>query len=244
MAKKRLDQIIVEKGLAQNRSRSRALIMAGKVFVNNRLADKPGIAVQENDDILLKGNDIPYVSRGGLKLAKAVDFFNINVNDLICMDVGASTGGFTDYLLQNGAEKIFAVDVGYGQFAWKLRQNPKVVVIERTNIRYMPIETVPVQIDLSVIDVSFISLKIVVPAVLQFMKKKGIIVALIKPQFEVGKGKVGKGGIVRDQTLVDNVIQDLTDFFTKIGLICSCAIPSPISGSKGNKEFLIMLNIQ
>jgi len=233
----------VDKGLAQSRTRSRALIMAGKVFVNNRLADKPGITVGENDDILLKGNDIPYVSRGALKLAKAVDSFNINVNNLICMDVGASTGGFTDYLLQNGAEKVFAVDVGYGQFAWKLRQDPRVVVIERTNIRYMPLETIPVQIDLSVIDVSFISLKIVVPAVLKFMKKKGIIVALIKPQFEVGKGKVGKGGIVRDQALVDNVIQDLTDFFTKIGLICSCAVPSPISGSKGNKEFLIMLNI-
>jgi len=243
MVKKRLDQIIVDKGLAQSRTRSRALIMAGKVFVNNRLADKPGITVGENDDILLKGNDIPYVSRGALKLAKAVDSFNINVNNLICMDVGASTGGFTDYLLQNGAEKVFAVDVGYGQFAWKLRQDPRVVVIERTNIRYMPLETIPVQIDLSVIDVSFISLKIVVPAVLKFMKKKGIIVALIKPQFEVGKGKVGKGGIVRDQALVDNVIQDLTDFFTKIGLICSCAVPSPISGSKGNKEFLIMLNI-
>ncbi len=243
MVKKRLDQIIVEKGFAQNRSRSRALIMAGKVFVNNRLADKPGITVRENDDILLKGNDIPYVSRGALKLAQAVDSFNINVNNLICMDVGASTGGFTDYLLQNGAEKIFAVDVGYGQFAWKLRQDPRVVVIERTNIRYMPLEIIPVQIDLSVIDVSFISLKIVVPAVLKFMKKKGTIVALIKPQFEVGKGKVGKGGIVRDNALVENVIQDLTDFFTKTGLICSCAVPSPISGSKGNKEFLVMLNI-
>ena len=243
MVKKRLDQIIVEKGFAQNRSRSRALIMAGKVFVNNRLADKPGITVRENDDILLEGSDIPYVSGGALKLAQAVDSFNINVNNLICMDVGASTGGFTDYLLQNGAEKIFAVDVGYGQFAWKLRQDPRVVVIERTNIRYMPLEIIPVQIDLSVIDVSFISLKIVVPAVLKFMKKKGTIVALIKPQFEVGKGKVGKGGIVRDNALVENVIQDLTDFFTKTGLICSCAVPSPISGSKGNKEFLVMLNI-
>jgi len=241
MPKKRLDQIIVERGLLQNRSRSRALIMAGKVFVNNQLIDKPGTGVSENDDIIIKGNDIPYVGRGGIKLEKAIKTFGINVDDMICLDVGASTGGFTDCLLQNGAKQVFAVDVGYGQLAWGLRQNPQVVVIERTNIRHMPLKTIPVLIDLVTIDVSFISLKIVIPAVLKFIKKNGIIITLIKPQFEVGKGKVGKGGIVRDQALIENVIKDLSFFFTEAGLICKNVIPSPISGSKGNKEFLALI---
>ena len=241
MPKKRLDQIIVERGLLQNRSRSRAIIMAGKVFVNNQLTDKPGTGVSENDDIIIKGNDIPYVGRGGIKLEKAIKTFGINVDDMICLDVGASTGGFTDCLLQNGAKQVFAVDVGYGQLAWSLRQNPQVVVIERTNIRYMSRKTIPVPVDLVTIDVSFISLKIVVPAVLKFIKKNGTLIALIKPQFEVGKGKVGKGGIVRDQALIKNVIKDLFFFFTEAGLVCKNVIPSPISGSKGNKEFLALI---
>ncbi|MDI6688419.1 MAG: TlyA family RNA methyltransferase, partial [Desulfobacterales bacterium] len=201
MSKTRLDLIIVEKGLAQNRQRGRALIMSGKVLVNNRMVDKPGAVVYQDDEITVKGEDIPYVSRGGIKLEEALRAFKIDVENFICLDVGASTGGFTDCLLQHGAACVYAVDVGYGQLAWKLRQDPRVVVVERTNIRHMPAEIIPQTVDIITIDVSFISLKIVVPAVIKFMKKEGIIVILIKPQFEVGKGKVGKGGVVRDKKL-------------------------------------------
>ncbi len=239
--KKRLDLIIVEKGLAQSRQRAKALIMSGKFQVNDQPIDKPGTLVSINDDIVLKGEDIPYVSRGGLKLEKALQAFGINVEGFVCIDVGASTGGFTDCLLQNGAKRVFAVDVGYGQLAWKLRQDTRVVVIERTNIRHMPAETLPCLVDLVTIDVSFISLKIVVPAVLKFMKKDAGIIALIKPQFEVGKGKIGKDGVLRDPVLHDGVIKDLSDFFIKIGLSCESIIPSPISGAKGNREFFISL---
>ena len=239
--KTRLDHAIVEKGLAQSRQRARALIMAGKVFVNNRPIDKPGAPVSSSDHIILKGNDIPYVSRGGLKLEKALQVFNISTEGLVCLDVGASTGGFTDCLLQHGATSVYAVDVGYGQMAWKLRQDPRVVVMERTNIRYLPAESIPRPVDLVTIDVSFISLKIVVPAVLKFMKKSAKILALIKPQFEVGKGKVGKGGVVRDPALHESVIKDLSDFFLKTGLSCNSVVPSPILGPKGNREFIIYL---
>ncbi len=239
--KRRLDLILVEKKLVQSRQRAQTLIMAGKVLVNNRTVDKPGALVSGDNDIVLKGEDIPYVSRGGIKLEKALKSFQINVDGLVCLDVGASTGGFTDCLLQHGASRIFAVDVGYGQLAWKLRQDERVVVIERTNIRHMPLEALPYPIDLATIDVSFISLKIVVPSILKFMKKDADILALIKPQFEVGKGKVGKGGVVRDPALHDEVIKDLSNFFTKIGLLCKSVIPSPILGPKGNREFIIAL---
>ncbi|QTA92829.1 TlyA family RNA methyltransferase [Desulfonema magnum] len=239
--KKRLDLVIVEKGLAQSRQRAKALIMAGKVLVNHQPVDKPGSLVSGDGAITIKGEDIPYVSRGGLKLEAALHAFDIKVNGLVCLDVGASTGGFTDCLLQHGAERVFAVDVGYGQLAWKLRQDPRVVVIERTNIRYMPAETLPGPADLVTIDTSFISLKIVVPAVLKFMTPEAEILALIKPQFEVGKGKVGKGGVVRDTSLHDEVIRSLWDFFTDVGLSCKSVIPSPILGPKGNKEFIIFV---
>ncbi len=215
--------------------------MAGKVFVNNHLVDKSGALISEDDDIILKGKDIPYVSRGGIKLEKALKSFQINIEGLACLDVGASTGGFTDCLLQHGASRVFAVDVGYGQLAWKLRQDLRVVVIERTNIRHMSFEALPSPIDLATIDVSFISLKIVVPSILKFMKKDTRIIALIKPQFEVGKGKVGKGGVVRDPVLHDEVIKDLSNFFSKIGLLYKSVISSPILGPKGNKEFIIAL---
>ncbi len=239
--KKRLDLIIVEKGLASSRQRGRSLIMSGKVLVNNRPVDKPGAIVSQDDEITIKGEDIPYVGRGGLKLEEALHVFKIDVENLVCFDVGASTGGFTDCLLQHGAACVYAVDVGYGQLAWKLRQNPRVVVIERTNIRYMSAEIIPQPVDLITIDVSFISLKIVVPAVIKFMKKGGIILALIKPQFEVGKGKVGKGGVVRDKKLHDEVIKNLSDFFIKTGFSRKSVIPSPILGHKGNMEFMIAL---
>jgi 23S rRNA (cytidine1920-2'-O)/16S rRNA (cytidine1409-2'-O)-methyltransferase len=239
--KQRLDRIVVDKGLAHSRKRSQALIMAGKILVNQQPIEKPGTLVSKNDEILCTGKEFPFVSRGGLKLEAALQAFNLDVNGLVCLDVGASTGGFTDCLLQNGARCIFAVDVGYGQLAWKLRQDPRVVVIERTNIRYMPLETIASPVDLTAIDVSFISLKIVVPAVLKFMKDEANIIALIKPQFEVGKGKVNKGGVVNDPVLHNEVITDLKDFFTEIGLICHTIITSPLRGPKGNKEFFIWL---
>ncbi len=239
--KQRLDQALLQKGLVQSRQRGRALIMAGKVLVNDQVRDKPATAVSGDYRIVLKVRDIPYASRGGLKLEKALQTYHINVNGLHCLDVGASTGGFTDCLLQHGADRVYAVDVGYGQLAWKLRQDPRVIVIERTNIRYMPADALPCSVDLVSIDVSFISLKIVVPVVLKFMKKDAVILALIKPQFEVGKGKVGKGGVVRDPNLHDTVITELTDFFSHSGLACKPVLPSPLTGPKGNREFIILL---
>jgi 23S rRNA (cytidine1920-2'-O)/16S rRNA (cytidine1409-2'-O)-methyltransferase len=237
----RLDLLIVEKGLVQSRERARALIMAGKVLVNNRLVDKPGSFIYKNDHVSLKGEENPYVSRGGLKLEKALQALNIDITGAICMDVGASTGGFTDCLLQHGARRVFAVDVGYGQLAWKLVQDSRVVVIDRTNIRYLSAESLREPVDLITIDVSFISLKIVIPAVIKFMKEDARIMALIKPQFEVGKGRVGKGGVVRDPVLHAQVIKSLSDFFTRTGLLREFVIPSPILGPKGNKEFFICL---
>ncbi|MBW2576404.1 MAG: TlyA family RNA methyltransferase [Deltaproteobacteria bacterium] len=242
--KTRLDLVIVEKGLVKSRQRARALIMAGKVLVNNRIVDKPGSLVYRKDDVIIKGEDIPYVSRGGLKIEKALEELNIDITGAVCLDVGASAGGFTDCLLQHGARRVFAVDVGYGQLAWKLRQDSRVVVIDRTNIRYMPAETLPEPVDLITIDVSFISLKIVIPAVIKFMKKDARIIALIKPQFEVGKGKVGKGGVVRDPVLHAGVIKSLSDFFTGKDLLIEFVIPSPILGPKGNKEFFISLKYE
>jgi len=242
--KTRLDLLIVEKGLVQSRERARALIMAGKVLVNNRLVDKPGSFIYKNDHVSLKGEENPYVSRGGLKLEKALQALNIDITGAVCMDVGASTGGFTDCLLQHGAIRVFAVDVGYGQLAWKLMQDSRVVVIDRTNIRYMPAESLGEPVDLITIDVSFISLKIVVPAVIKFMKKDARIMALIKPQFEVGKGNVGKGGVVRDPIMHAQVIESLSDFFTRTGLLREFVIPSPILGPKGNKEFFISLKFE
>ena len=233
--------MLVEKGLAKSRQRARALIMAGKVLVNGQPVDKPGVFVSADAMLELKGEDIPYVSRGGLKLEAALNNLGLNVIDKVCMDVGASSGGFTDCLLQHGAERVYAVDVGYGQLAWKLRQDPRVVVIERTNVRHMPADALPDPVDLVTIDVSFISLKIVVPAVERFMKPDASILALIKPQFEVGKGQVGKGGVVREPALHRQVIDDLTDFFATIKLRPETVYPSPLLGPKGNREFFILL---
>jgi 23S rRNA (cytidine1920-2'-O)/16S rRNA (cytidine1409-2'-O)-methyltransferase len=239
--KKRLDILLVEKKMVESRQRSQTMILAGRVLVNGLLVDKPGRLIAPDDHISIKGEDIPFVSRGGLKLAHGLKQFNVDVNGLTCLDVGASTGGFTDCLLQSGAAHVFAVDVGYGQLAWRLRNTPRVTVIERSNIRYLDAGAIPCPIDLTVIDVSFISLKIVVPAVLKFMKTPSRIIALIKPQFEVGKGQVGKGGIVHDEKLHQQVIEDLCDFFSISGLIRESVIVSPISGAKGNKEFIISL---
>jgi 23S rRNA (cytidine1920-2'-O)/16S rRNA (cytidine1409-2'-O)-methyltransferase len=239
--KRRLDQILVEKGLSPSRQRAQAMIMAGAVLVNDQPADKPGKQINPEDSITLRGKDMPFVSRGGLKLEGALTAFELDVSTQICLDVGASTGGFTDCLLQRGAQRVYAVDVGYGQLAWKLRQDPRVVVIERTNIRNMPAGTLLHPVDLVTIDVSFISLKIVVPAVLELVKKGARIVALIKPQFEVGKSQVGKGGVVRSATLHAEVIEQLSLFFSDIGLRCESVIPSSLLGPKGNREFFISL---
>jgi 23S rRNA (cytidine1920-2'-O)/16S rRNA (cytidine1409-2'-O)-methyltransferase len=233
--------MLAEKGLVKSRQRARALIMAGKVLVNGQPVDKPGFFVSTADRLELKGEDIPYVSRGGLKLEAALNNFKLDVIGKVCMDVGASSGGFTDCLLQHGAERVYAVDVGYGQLAWKLRRDPRVVVIERTNVRHMPADALPDPVDLVTIDVSFISLKIVVPAVERFLKPDASILALIKPQFEVGKGQVGKGGVVREPVLHRQVIDDLTDFFAKINLKAEAVYPSPLLGPKGNREFFIFL---
>jgi 23S rRNA (cytidine1920-2'-O)/16S rRNA (cytidine1409-2'-O)-methyltransferase len=240
--KQRLDLVLVDRGLAPSRQRARALIMAGKILVNSLPAVKAGTLISNNDSIELKGGEIPYVSRGGLKLEGALNEINLDITDCTCLDVGASTGGFTDCLLQNGAARVYAVDVGYGQLAWKLRQDPRVVAIERTNIRHLSFEMIPEIVDIATIDVSFISLKIVVPAVMGFLKAEAFILALIKPQFEVGKDLVGKGGVVRDPALHDRVIEDLSSFFAGSGLGCEKVIPSPILGPKGNREFFILLH--
>ena len=242
--KKRLDLVVLEKGLVNSRQRAQAMIMAGKVLVNNLIVDKSGTLVSPKDDIVLQEEDHPYVSRGGLKLEKALHTLGIDINGFVCLDVGASTGGFTDCLLQHGVGRVYAVDVGYGQLSWKLRQNPRVVVIERMNIRYMQPETIPQLVDLVTIDVSFISLKKVVPEILKFMKKNAGILALIKPQFEVGKKNIGKGGVVRDPDLHEKVIENLSEFFIKKHLFCEWVIPSPILGPKGNREFFISLKFK
>jgi 23S rRNA (cytidine1920-2'-O)/16S rRNA (cytidine1409-2'-O)-methyltransferase len=239
--KKRLDQRVVEAGLAENRSRARALIMAGRVRVDDVPMDKPGASVPESAVLSLAGEETPYVSRGGLKLEAALREWDVPVRDARCLDVGASTGGFTDCLLRNGAAHVHAVDVGYGQLAWSLRNDPRVSVLERTNIRYLKPDALPRPVDLVVIDTSFISLRIVVPAVLPLKTAAAPILALIKPQFEVGKGQVGKGGVVRDPARHKEVIEGLTGFFQGLGLRSAGVVPSPILGPKGNREFIIHL---
>ena len=239
--KSRLDLLLVKKGLAASRQRARAMILSGCVLVDGIPRDKPGSLVLPDAAIEIKGDDLPYVSRGGLKLEAGLRETGLDVSGLICLDVGASTGGFTDCLLQHDAARVFAVDVGYGQLAWSLRTDPRVTVIERTNIRHMPREALDTAVDLVTIDTAFISLKIVVPAVRKFMQPDAAILALIKPQFEVGKGQVGKGGVVRDPAQHDQVVTELSDFFKNSGLVTRAVIPSPIHGPKGNLEFIAYL---
>ena len=243
-SKARLDVSLLDKKLAPTRQRAQALIMAGKVLVNQEPITKPGTRISESDVIIVKGTDMPYVSRGGIKLAEALTQFQIDAAGRHCMDIGASSGGFTDCLLQNGAAHVVAVDVGYGQIAWKLRKDPRVTILERTNIRYLTVEKVPFPVDLAVIDVSFISLKIVVPAIRNFLKVDATVVTLIKPQFEVGRGRVGKGGVVKNPALHEEVIQSLSQFFETGGFRVHGVIPSPITGPKGNKEFLCHMKMK
>ena len=242
MAKKqRLDILMTELGLAPSRTRAQALILSGQVLVNDAPQDKAGAMVPPDANITVRGQDMPYVSRGGLKLEGALDQLGLSVEGLDCIDVGASTGGFTDCLLQRGACRVIAVDVGYGQFAWKLRQDDRVFVMERTNIRRVVPEDLPWKPELAVIDVSFISLKIVVPVLLELMAPHCRIIPMIKPQFEVGKGEVGKNGVVKDPAKHAKVLEDMEAFFQRLGLECQGPAPSPILGPKGNKEFFFLL---
>ncbi len=237
--KVRLDQLLYQKGITESREKARALILEGKVIVNGNKIEKPGTFVDENSEITLCGEILPYVSRGGLKLEAAIKEFNVDVKEKICLDVGASTGGFTDCLLQHGAKRVYAVDVGYGQLAWKLRTDPRVIPIEKTNIRYIPKEKLPEPVDIATIDVSFISLKLVVPKVLEFLKEGGEIIALIKPQFEVGKDEVEYRGIIKSPEKRAIVVEDMKKFFESTGLKVIGVIESPIKGQKGNIEYLI-----
>nr|NJM03724.1 TlyA family RNA methyltransferase [Desulfobacula sp.] len=240
--KARLDTLIVDRGLVKSRHRARALIMAGKVWVNDIPVDKPGTPVSAQANILVKEDDNPFVSRGGLKLEKALQTIPVSVKGLTCLDIGASTGGFTDCLLHYGAAKVYAVDVGYGQLDWTLRQDPRVVVIERTNIRYLPFEQINEKVDLVVADTSFISLKLVIPSAEKFMRDETLVLALIKPQFEAGKQFVGKGGVVKDPDVRDKVIEDIKDFFQDRGYRVNLVVPSPVLGPKGNMEYILSLN--
>lgn len=239
MAKRRLDALLVERGLVESRKGAQSLILAGKVKVDGQVAHKPGKRVPAEAEIALE-EALPYVSRGGLKLEEALSRFRLDVSGLICADVGASTGGFTDCLLKHGAAKVYAIDVGYGQLAWELRQDPRVVVLERTNIRYL--EGLPEPIDLATIDVSFISLGLALPPVLNFLKPEGQIIALVKPQFEAGREQVGKGGVVKDSEVHQQVLHEVATMAQDLGLQVLGLIPSPLLGPAGNVEFFIHLS--
>ncbi|MBL4937902.1 TlyA family RNA methyltransferase [Clostridium sp. YIM B02515] len=238
-AKERLDVLLVDKGVFPSREKARASIMAGQIFVDNQRIDKCGEKVKLSSNIEFRGEMLPYVSRGGLKLEKAIKKFNIDLKDKVCFDIGASTGGFTDCMLQNGASKVAAVDVGYGQFAWKLRTDPRVLCLERTNVRYLTSEQVGFIGNFASIDVSFISLKKVIPAVSNLLDQKGEIVALIKPQFEAGRENVGKKGVVKDPEVHKQVIQSIVNFIISMELNIISLDYSPIRGPEGNIEYLI-----
>ena len=238
MKKVRLDQLVFDQGLSESRERAKAIIMSGVVYVNSQRADKPGAQVAPDAKIEVRGNTLPYVSRGGFKLEKALKVFPIDPTGLTCIDCGASTGGFTDVLLQNGAAKVYAVDVGYGQLAWSLRNDPRVISMERTNVRYITAEQIPEPLDLAVMDLSFISVKLILPAVCPLLKDDAAVVCLIKPQFEAGPEKVGKKGVVRDpkvhlEVLENFLIHAKDNHFTVLGITYS-----PIRGPEGNIEYL------
>jgi len=239
--KHRLDSLLVRQGLAATQEKATALILAGQVLVGNHKADKPGQMVDETMAITVKESSCPFVSRGGLKLAHGLAFFGIQPQGFICADIGASTGGFTDCLLQHGAAKVYAIDVGYGQLAWSLRQDSRVVVLERTNARHLTPALIPEPIDLAVIDAAFISLKTLLPPILPLFAERSVaILALIKPQFEVGRGE-STAGVVTDPALHDKVINDISTFSQGIGLTLHGVTSSPILGPKGNTEFLTYL---
>lgn len=242
MKKERLDVLLVDKGFFESREKAKSSIMAGVVFVNDNKEDKPGVKVDVDSVIKIKENIHPYVSRGGLKLEKAIKTFGIDLKDKVAIDIGASTGGFTDCMLKNGASKVFAIDVGYGQLAWELRNDERVVCMERTNIRYVEPENLGTLADFSSIDVSFISLKKVVPVALKLTNEDGELLCLIKPQFEAGREKVGKHGVVRDKKVHEDVIKDIISFCAGAGLKIKGLDYSPIKGPEGNIEYLVYLS--
>lgn len=237
--KQRLDSTLFARGLAESREKAKAYIMSGIVFVNNQKADKPGMPVKDTDQIEVRGTGLKYVSRGGLKLEKAVNAFALNLSDKICADIGASTGGFTDCMLQNGAAKVYAIDVGYGQLDWKLRTDSRVVNLERTNFRYVTAEQVPDLLDFASVDVSFISLTKILPVLHTLLKEGAEAVCLIKPQFEAGREKVGKKGVVRDPVVHKEVIESLLSFAPAVGFSVLHLSFSPIRGPEGNIEYLL-----
>ncbi|HET6513916.1 MAG TPA: TlyA family RNA methyltransferase [Thermodesulfovibrionales bacterium] len=239
--KERLDVILVERGIAASRERARALIMEGKILVNDAPVTKAGAMFTRDVGLAVRGGDIPYVSRGGLKLEAAIEHFGIDLDGAVAMDVGSSTGGFTDCMLQKGARKIYCIDVGYGQLSWSLRNDARVVLFERTNIRHLDRKKVPEEIDFASIDVSFISLKKILPKVAEFLGKSGEILALVKPQFEVGRGEVGKGGIVREEDKRLAAVDSVRAFAEGMGLKVSGEFRSPVPGQKGNIEFFLLL---
>ena len=238
MKKIRLDQLVFELGLTESRERAKTTIMAGLVYVNGQKADKPGMQVAPDAKVEVHGTALPYVSRGGFKLEKALQVFPLNVTGLHCIDCGASTGGFTDVLLQNGAEKVYAVDVGYGQLAWSLRNDPRVVSMERTNVRYLTSEQIPELLDLAVMDLSFISLRLILPAVHPLLKEDAAVVCLIKPQFEAGREEVGKKGVVRDPAVHKQVLERFLESVPEFGFTVMGLDFSPIRGPEGNIEYL------
>jgi 23S rRNA (cytidine1920-2'-O)/16S rRNA (cytidine1409-2'-O)-methyltransferase len=238
LKKERLDVILVNQGLAESRTKAQAIIMEGLVFVAGQRVDKPGTPVDPAAQIEVRGKLCPYVSRGGLKLEKALDFFGVVPEGYVCSDSGASTGGFTDCLLQKGASKVFAIDVGYGQLAWSIRSDPRVVVMERTNIRNVTPEQLGEPLDLSVVDVSFISLKLVLPVIQKLLKPTGQVLCLIKPQFEAGREKVGKKGVVRELSTHVEVLENFLSLADELGFTVVNLTYSPVKGPEGNIEFL------
>ena len=239
--KERLDILVVNRGLAPSREKAKAMIMAGSIFVDNEREDKPGSKFDEDSKITVHGKTLAYVSRGGLKLEKAIKSFDIMLDGLICMDIGASTGGFTDCMLQNGASKVYSVDVGYGQFDWKLRNDERVICMEKTNIRYVTRDDIDDVLDFASCDVSFISLTKVLPAAYNLLRDEGEMVCLIKPQFEAGKEKVGKKGVVRDSKVHLEVVEKILDYAEDNGFVILGLNYSPIKGPEGNIEYLIYI---
>jgi 23S rRNA (cytidine1920-2'-O)/16S rRNA (cytidine1409-2'-O)-methyltransferase len=242
MGKERIDKLLVERGLAETRTRAQALIMAGQVLVEEQRVDKPGQLTNPEASIRIKGEQPRYVSRGGLKLEAALKHFAVNPSGKACIDIGASTGGFTDCLLQHGAAVVWAVDVGHNQLAWRIRQDPRVSVIDGMNARYLEADQFETRFDIATIDVAFISLTKILPAVTSILKGGADVIALVKPQFEVGKGEVGKGGIVKDPEKHRRVIEQVTSFARSLGLNVGGVIDSPILGAEGNREFLLHLS--
>lgn len=240
-SKIRLDSAVFELGISESREKAKALIMAGQIYVNGMKAIKPGVTVNSSDKIELKGNTLPYVSRGGLKLEKAMKVFPLTLDKKVCMDIGASTGGFTDCMLQNGAVKVYSIDVGYGQLAWKLRSDTRVVNLERTNFRYVTREQIPEEINFASIDVSFISLKLIFPALMPLLKTEGECVCLVKPQFEAGKEKVGKKGVVREKSTHVEVIENVIGYASDNGFSILNLDFSPVKGPEGNIEYLLYI---